>query len=323
MQASITLIPSGTGGVRDYASLLGSPLQTPIMELTQTTDTSALSGDLVLLHFSGYGYQKRGVPLWLIDRVRSLRTRFNAVGVVFHELFASGPPWSSAFWLHGYQKRIARDLLGLADFWLTNREVSARWLHDQYPLKPHRVLPVFSNVGEPAAIETDRQPTMVVFGSWGIRRQVYQWANGEVFRSAKRHGLEIHDIGPAPEDDALSKQMAQEGVVVRGKLPAEQVSRELSAATFGALTYPVDCASKSGVFAAYCAHSLCPILLWKDYGVYDGLEADVHYLAGFDAIGASDTNAASIARAARAWYEPHRVDAHVAALKTLMTEARR
>ncbi len=322
MQASITLIPSGTGGVRDYASLLGNPMHTPLMELTQETDTSALSGEFVLLHFSGYGYQKRGVPLWLIDRVRSLRTRFKAVGVVFHELFASGPPWGSAFWLHGFQKRIARELLGLSDFWLTNREVSARWLRDQYPLKPHRVLPVFSNVGEPAAIATDRQPTMVVFGSPGIRQQVYQWANGEIFRSAKRLGLEIHDIGPAP-DDALSRRLAQEGVVAHGKLPAEQVSRALSAATYGALTYPVDCASKSGVFAAYCAHSLCPILLWKDYGVYDGLEADVHYLAGFDALATTNIDASSIGGAARAWYEPHRVDAHVAALRTLLTEVRR
>jgi len=320
---SITLIPSGTGGVRDYASLLGTPLQAPLLELTDATDTSSLSGEVLLLHFSGYGFQKRGVPLWLVERIRSLRGRFKAVGIIFHELFASGPPWSSAFWLHGYQKRIAKQLLMLSDFWLTNREASARWLLDQSQTKPHRVLPVFSNVGEPTSIGTERQARLVVFGSSSVRVKVYEWADGEVFRCAKRNGLEIHDIGPPFQDSSLSQRLAQEGVVAHGKLSAEMVSLALSGASYGALVYPADCASKSGVFAAYCAHGTCPILLADKYDTCDGLRADVHYAAGFGAVDAPAIDAHAVGREARKWYDPHCVDAHVAAVRTLSAEVQR
>jgi hypothetical protein len=323
--ASISLIPPGTGGVRDYATTVGGPLQSPLLELSPSTDTSSLSGDFLLLHFSGYGFQKRGVPVWLVRKVRSLRTQFKAFGVVFHELFAPyGSPLGSAFWLSGYQKRIARQLLGLSDFWLTNREESGRWLLEQHgQAAPHRVLPVFSNVGEPTSINDDREPRLVVFGSSGVRSNVYQWADGEIFRCVKRAGLEIHDIGPAIQDSALSQQLDHEGVVKHGKLSAQDVSRALSSAAYGALSYPTDYVSKSGVFAAYSAHGICPILLWQHYGAHDGLQANEHYAAGFGALDASIIDSRRIGRAAREWYEPHCVNAHVTALRTLITEARK
>ncbi|SEA34066.1 hypothetical protein [Variovorax sp. YR216] len=320
---SISLIPPGSGGVKDYAVVVGGPLRAPPMELSPTTDSSSWSGDLLLLHFSGYGFQKRGVPLWLVKRISSLRQQFRSFGVVFHELFAFGPPWGSAFWLNGLQKQIAREVLSLSDFWLTNRDESARWLLDQHHDTPHRVLPVFSNVGEPDSIETERLPRMVVFGSSGVRANVYQWADGEIFRRARTAGLEIHDIGPPQQDPALLQRFEQEGVVAHGKLSAAQVSIELSAAACGALAYPTDYVSKSGVFAAYCAHGICPVLLAKEYGSYDGLSPHVHYVPGFDTLDGSISNAKVIGREAREWYEPHRIDAHVAALQAMAAEVQK
>jgi len=320
---SISLIPPGGGGVKDYAVVVGGPLQAPPVELTPATDSSSWSGDLLLLHFSGYGFQKRGVPLWLIKRLGSLRTQFKSFGIVFHELFASGPPWSSAFWLHAAKKQVAREVLSLADFWLTNRDESARWLLDQRQGPPHRVLPVFSNVGELDDIETQRLPRMVVFGSSVVRNTVYQWGDGEIFRRARNAGLEIHDIGPPQQDPSLLERFKQERVVAHGKLSAERVSAELSTATCGALAYPTDYVSKSGVFAAYCAHGICPVLLAKEYGSFDGLSPDVHYIPGFDALDASIPAARTIGREARNWYEPHRIDAHIAALKTMAAEVQK
>ncbi|MGJ7508030.1 hypothetical protein [Variovorax sp. GT1P44] len=322
--ASISIIPPGTGGVRDYATAIGGQLETPLLELTRTTDTSSLSGDFLLLHFSGYGFQKRGVPMWLVRKVRSLRTQFKAVGIVFHELFApAGSPLGSAFWLNRYQKRIARQLLMLSDFWLTNREESGRWLQDQSQAAPYRVLPVFSTVGEPPSINADREPRLVVFGSSAVRANVYNWSDGEIFRCAKRAGLEIHDIGPTMQDTTLAQRLAQEGVVTHGKLSAEDVSHALSTAAYGALSYPPDYVSKSSVFSAYSAHGICPILLWQDYGSHDGLTANVHYAAGFTALDSSIIDARAVGRAARQWYEPHSVSAHVSALRALITEARK
>ncbi|MBU1359304.1 MAG: hypothetical protein KJ901_11200 [Gammaproteobacteria bacterium] len=292
------------------------------MELTAMTDIEALKGDFVFLHFSGYGFQKRGIPLWLVDRVRTLRGRFKAVGIVFHELFASGPPWGSAFWLSGLQQKIARDLLSLADFWLTSREDSAKWLLEHSKSVPHRVLPVFSNVGEPANFSMERRRQLIVFGSSGIRAQVYEWADGEIFRCAQRCDLEIHDIGPTMPEGTVAQALARHGVVAHGKLPAEDVSRTMSGAMYGALAYPANYAAKSSVFAAYSAHALCPVLLSDDYGVHDGLAANVHYADGFHMVGQASVDPISIGRKARLWYEPHCIDAHVAALKAMTAEVR-
>ncbi|MDM0084457.1 hypothetical protein QTI17_28030 [Variovorax sp. J31P179] len=317
----LSLVPPGSGGVRDYASVIGQSLQAPPFEMTRTTDISSLSGDCLLLHFSGYGYHKRGVPLWLVEQVRRLRSRFQAFGVVFHELYASSPPWGSAFWLGAWQKRIARELLDLSDFWLTNREESGRWLLARRGAAPHRVLPVFSNVGEPASIDADRAPHLVVFGGPGVRANVYQWAGGEVFDCARRRGLVIHDIGPPLQDAQLAQRLVQEKAVVHGKLSAQAVSQALSGASYGALSYPLDYASKSGVLAAYSAHGLCPILLWEDYRPHDGLVANFNYLPGFAAL--ENVDARTVGRQARQWYEPHCVDAHVAALRAMRSEATR
>jgi hypothetical protein len=315
--------------VYDFAVKLGDRLQAPVVELSRTTDTSGWSGDMMLLHFSGYGFQKRGVPLWLNGEVRALRKRFRVFGVIFHELYASGPPWGSAFWLSGMQRRIAEELLSQADFWFSNREEAAKWLSKHSPSVPHATMPVFSNVGEPASIDTDgrgaaRERTIVVFGSNAMRIQVYEWNDGEIFKVAQRAGLRILDIGPTIQDAAMSQRMAREGVVVQGRLPADKVSSALLKAEYGALVYPPDYAAKSGIFAAYAAHGTCPVMLWKNGTLRDGFQPGVNYMDGFDALigGKSELNARSIGQAARKWYEPHSIDAQVQTLRQLSTEAR-
>jgi hypothetical protein len=321
--SSLSLVPPGAGGVLDYASMLGASLDAPVRELSAATDTRTWSGDVLLLHFSGYGFHKRGVPTWLAGEIKALRSRFRVFGVVFHELYASGPPWRSAFWLGGIQKRIAREILQQADFWLTNREIAARWLRGQSPPVPHRVLPVFSNVGEPEAIENERESSLVVFGSAGIRTPAYTWGDGEIFRFAKRQGLRIHDIGPPLRDTALSQRLADEGAIVHGRLPAEEVSQVLSSARYGVVSYPSDHVGKSSIFAAYAAHGTCPILLWKNLAAHDEMHPNIEYAAGFEALDrAKPVDPWLIGRAARRWYEPHCMAAHAAALQALRSEVR-
>src|SRR5437879_828476 len=54
----------------------------------------------VLLHYVGYGYEKRGCPFWLVNGLEAWRKAQSSRRLVtmFHELFASGPPWRSSFW---------------------------------------------------------------------------------------------------------------------------------------------------------------------------------------------------------------------------------
>lgn len=308
--------------MRDYASLVSGALDAPLVELTPATRIDGFGGRLLLLHLSGYGYQKRGAPLWLVRAVREMRPRFDSVGIVFHELFAVGPPWRSAFWLTGLQKLVARDLLAMADFWITSREDSARWLlAGRARQVPHRVLPIFSTVGEPDAIATPRKDEIVVFGTPGVRASVYRWAGGEIFRCAERRGLQIHDIGAAfPPQSALSTRLAASGAVVHGKLPADAVSARMAEARYGALAYPAEDVAKSSVFAAYCAHGLCPILLSPSDRTRDGLVANRNFAFGFEALDDAGIHPARVGREARKWYEPHRLSAHQAVLQQLAAQ---
>src|SRR2546429_764945 len=63
----------------------------------------------VLLHYVGYGYEKRGCPFWLVNGLEQWRKGESDRRLVtmFHELFASGPPWRSSFWTSPLQSRLA------------------------------------------------------------------------------------------------------------------------------------------------------------------------------------------------------------------------
>ncbi len=91
----------------------------------QTADSlhaeiSELQSDLILLHYSGYGFHKRGVPEWLVNGLENPGVRSMRLVVFFHEIWASGPPWKSEFYLQAGQKRIVRRLMQIADSSLTS-----------------------------------------------------------------------------------------------------------------------------------------------------------------------------------------------------------
>ena len=43
-------------------------------------------GDNVIFQMSAYGYQKKGMPLWLINEIRNLKSKSSSLGIFFHEL---------------------------------------------------------------------------------------------------------------------------------------------------------------------------------------------------------------------------------------------
>src|SRR5260370_31757406 len=104
----------------------------------------------VILHYVNYGYQKRGLPFSLLPILRALREgcrgRFL---IIFHELFASGPPWKSEFWVQPLQKKIARDFARLADARLVSSESMRQSLEKLVPGLDIVVHPVPSAFGEP------------------------------------------------------------------------------------------------------------------------------------------------------------------------------
>jgi len=301
------VIPQGPGGIADYAHLLARAVVPPAI-VTEFLSHGAWEQS-VMLQYSGYGYAKRGAPLWLIPEVERLKKRGHRLGIFFHELYASGAPWRSSFWMSPLQRFVAQKLVSLSDYWLTNREQSGCWLRNNGGDRPFAVLPTFSNVGELVGPFDVRIPKAVIFGSASVRTNTYRRAGDELYRWAHGNGIEIHDIGPPLPDPEIAAAMDRGGVLRHGMLSADEVDAHLSNAQYGLLAYPADFVAKSGVFAAYCAHAVCPILLSENLEPGDGLVRLRHYVDEFPC-SAAILDAPTIAQQAWNWYQPHRIAVH-------------
>ncbi|MBC7996067.1 MAG: hypothetical protein H7Z15_22810 [Rhizobacter sp.] len=323
---TIQVTPPGNGGVSDYAQCL----QTEWATQGEASIVIALSKDLaaerplrtrvgeqlggrpahncsVVLHFSGYGYGHRGLCFWLLDEIAALRRDGVRLVVVFHELFASGPPWRSAFWVSHLQALIAARLARQANALWTNTEHHANWLRQTVgPRVPVRVRPVFSNVGEleaPPAVEA-RKPQAVVFGSASTRQRVFDALHGHG-DALRRLGVEsLVEVGSGNP----SKQ-AQAGLPSQflGRLDAADLGPLLQLSRFGLLDYPPQYLGKSGVFAAYASHGCVVLNTCRPGPGTDGLMADRHYLLVPAPAGARLGEASLDARAVALtrWYTPH------------------
>ena len=92
-----------------------------------------------ILHYVNYGYQARGVPFRLRRFVKQLRPHLRGRWVTtFHELYASGPPWKSAFWLRPFQVRIARYLIDASTSCIVSNPPIENAIHAHDPEKKVR-----------------------------------------------------------------------------------------------------------------------------------------------------------------------------------------
>lgn len=315
------------GGVYDFACKLRGALgedEATLIHLSAGNVGGWRIGseDTVFLQLSGYGFSKRGAPVWLLREIEKRRSHIKILGVFFHELYGFGPPWSSSFWLSPVQRHIARRLAEMADFWMTSREGSAQWLRQYAEDKPHAVMPVFSTIGEPDSWPEARMSRIVVFGSSGLRRAAYLAAGDKLFDWARRMSLEVHDIGSPITDVQLAETLRMNGVILHGRLPDEEIRRLMCEAEYGLLAYPIEYVAKSSVYAAYCAHGMCPVLISNNYVQADGLVAGTHYLAG--APGAGElSRSKDIGRTAWEWYRPHDLQHHVGFIKSTLLNSKK
>jgi hypothetical protein len=165
-----------------------------------------------------------------------------------------------------------------------------------------------------------RLPRVVVFGSPRVRLATYREGGDALFDWARGSGLEIHDVGPPLGDEALSRRLAQERATAHGVLEADAVHQLMADATYGVVAYGTQAPAKSSVFAGFCAHGLCTILLADGNVEGDGLAAGRHFLTGIPSAAVPD--AARIGQAAWSWYQDHAIPAHGAAVRRLITAAR-
>lgn len=257
----------------------------------------------VLLHYAGYGYQRRGCPAWLVEGLSRWRGR---LATVFHEVWASGPPWSSSFWLLPAQRRLAARLARRSEALATTLEIYAGLLRPWTDGKAVAVLPVFSTVGEPAEVPgfAARERRLVVFGGAGVRSRAWGRFLPELARAARALGVaEVLDVGPV-----LPVPAEVAGVPVRklGVLSNGEVSGLLLGAAAGFLAYPPDFLPKSTIFAAYCAHGVLPVCAWDRHP-----SRRVPYWTG-------EGDPAASADAARGWYSDHSLARQAARFREML-----
>lgn len=238
----------------------------------QDRPLSGAEFDHLILHYVNYGYQARGIPFGLGRTVRELRHKCpGRLLTIFHELYASGSPWESAFWLQPLQKRIAGTLAQLSDVCLVSSDGMVRQLVKLAPGADGIVHPVPSNFGEP-----DLSPDQI--GA----RDPHPWAicggTALIERSLKSLRAIIHRIPDEISPQALFVFGGDDSSTVRSlllelgiqtnyrpRILAADASSILSQSSFLWLDYfdrpdvPLEFILKSTAFAAACAHGVVPI----------------------------------------------------------------
>lgn len=280
----------------------------------------AAAGDApVLLHLSGYGYQKKGVPLWVAEALRRWRrTSAAPLMTVVHELHAKGKIWGSAFWLGWAQILGARRIYRMSDAAITTTSLYAgllrKWDPDGPPVD---LMPCFATIGEPegsVAAATERPARFAMFGRWG-RKVMYDDIAEPLAEFVRANAIEeIVDIGPRGEPPPPA-EVAGVPVRVCGELPREQLIDELVEARFGIVFCGADRVAKSSIFAALCASGVIPLVVSGDEGRRDGLAPGVQYLkldpAAPPPAAPSRDGLDALQAGARSWYEPHSIAATV------------
>jgi hypothetical protein len=269
--------------------------------------------DAVLLHLSPYGFQKRATP-WGLARAWSwLAAEFpeRKRAVYFHELFASGPPTTSSFWLQPLQKFILRRIARASSLRMTNRADYARWL-DQQSLAdsvPTEIIPVFSSLGElkEPSFLSDRPADMVFFTSTNHSRKPMQELLQRAAILARRLGLtRLHIIG---EGQKNIPRMQGIELKQHGYLSPNQASDLLSRCRVGYTAYTPDYLGKSSLFASFAAHGLAVITQGQTSQLPDGLAHSQNVLCDplmEDAAEPPQLDALqTLASALHLWYESH------------------
>lgn len=264
---------------------------------------------VVLLHYVGYGYEKRGCPLWLLRGLESWRMAGadRRLAIMFHELYAFGPPWRSSFWSSPVHRWLSASLAKLADGCITNLERYAKWLEARAGRRVKiDALPVFSNIGEMTnTLPLDsRPPNLVIFGGARWVTELLGRYRSETLECCQHLGIrEIFTIG-CPAGTVPAKTPIP--VTECGFLDAAEVVEIISSSRVGLMNYFPGYLAKSGVFAAYSSLRALPLLPRFESPDCDGCGSGKNFLF-LDQLPAqmNGDTLQRVADGAWEWYQTH------------------
>jgi hypothetical protein len=267
----------------------------------------------IFLNLAIYGYARWGTPFWLVSAIESYRALAPKVRIVtmFHELSnPPGAPWRHMFWTARAQLEVLRRIFDASDVVVTSNAKYADILHQLVgnPGASIELFPVASNIGEvanPKALH-DRQRRLVVFGQRGSRMNAYREGQAQMAQVCQDLQIEsIVDIGPTVDlPYAVIRDIRIQSL---GERSAAEVSAIMADSIAGFMQYDSSLLAKSGIFAAYSAHGLLPVVCARGGQKNDGLSADINYLSLWHTRIPSITieTAQTIAKNAHQWYSNH------------------
>lgn len=245
--------------------------------------------EVAILHYVGYAYARRGAPMWMPVALADWKrgTGANLV-VMFHELYATGPPWRSEFWMKPLQRRIVTQLLGLADRWICSCRRQRQILVEELRADPSlgALIPIGSNIdpirspewARPWPLSIGKKLRIVAFGQ-GITRLRSLRAHQNLLRELCRRDLvesvlllgKSEGAGPVnSEIDRLVKKIGCGALCQESyDVSSAAISEQLLDRHLGLLSNPYGILTKSGVFAAYCSHGVISLIPGSGYASND------------------------------------------------------
>ncbi len=265
----------------------------------------------LILNYSGYGFNRKGVPLMLLITLWRLK-RANGIQLItfFHEIYAIGSIFTSAFWLHLFQRLIFRSLLTITDSAICSNQRVLDLIVKEKILKRDQMyrMPIFSNIGELGnrSITKSETDCLLIFGTEGLRRKVYESESFKNFIETNNF-KKVIDIGPGIIAFSSYGNIPLERL---GILSESKIAEILAKTLWVAISYPQSLLAKSGVFAAYAAHACCVVNFdsANDECFHDGLKCGLHYVTPMMTIKKDDTS--SMGSLLYDWYQEHNIKKH-------------
>ncbi|MDQ3621185.1 MAG: glycosyltransferase [Verrucomicrobiota bacterium] len=244
----------------------------------------------LIVHYVCYGYERRGVPFWINRGLRRWRQSGGKHCILMvHELWASGPPWKSEFYLGWIQRGLIAELHRAEKASVTSTEVMWQMLEDLGPGKT-TLIPVPSSFpvlkpGAAARRTFDGPLRVLVFGQTsprllGIRAHAALLralsAAGRLDRVLVAGKGAQNGESRSPDVEELLRHVPPAEIDVLGELETREVTSVFAGAHLFLSYYPASFLGKSTAFMSALACA-CPAVL-SEGARASPLEAGRHFL---------------------------------------------
>jgi hypothetical protein len=289
------------------------------------------SSPAVLLHYCGYGYDARGLPLWLSRGMGSwlaeascgMGAQTRRFATVFHDTWpSSAMPFGKAFYREMFQQWIVKRLHRYSHFSVTS---AWRLLEVLNKVAPKKTLwlptPSSVPVTERSGEEKQNRHTgfrVVIFGKLHSRCATVQAHSNLLHTLEKKKLLASATVLGAADTEAskrdiqlLQKTVSPERIEVLGQLNAEAASHVLARADLLLSHRTGEAACQSGAIMAALGIGCAAVL--RDGRNSAPLNEDEHFIASDDSKASVDRfermtvsgKLESIAAAGQKWYQQH------------------